>query len=160
MSTLSLEPEDWLRRVLGPTVVGQLEVRDRRAGLTRAQQWLLSRLDGQAPLGELGARPGAPATAQLVRDAALLISMGLAHEPGAPRSPPPPLPPPSNDDATVVRPAAALARVAPAQTITARDENNSTRIMGMFLEGGQSSEDGSATSYHALCCREIEAVRR
>lgn len=101
MATLTHAPDEWQRRVLVPTTAGQLEIRDARAGLTPAQQWLLRQFQPEVSLAEIAMQPGAPDLASLVRDASVLLAMGFAQEArGARRSVLPPLTqaPPDLDD--------------------------------------------------------------
>lgn len=78
-----------LQRQLATTPVGRDELREPQSGLSLPQRWLLRRLDGQATLADLAQQPGCPAVERLPRDAARLVSLGLARDVGDPG----PLPP-------------------------------------------------------------------
>lgn len=73
-----------LRRVLSRTPVGRNELRQPQSGLSLPQRWLLANLDGDASLQDLTALPGSPPATRLPRDAAKLVSLGLALDVGEP----------------------------------------------------------------------------
>jgi hypothetical protein len=73
-----------LQRVLAPTPVGREELRDPQSGLSLPQRWLLGHIDGEQSLAALATQSGCPPAERLPRDAARLVSLGLALDRGEP----------------------------------------------------------------------------
>lgn len=76
-----------LQRVLAPTPVGREELRDPQSGLSLPQRWLLGHIDGEQSLAALATQSGCPPAERLPRDAARLVSLGLALDRGEPGPP-------------------------------------------------------------------------
>lgn len=85
MSAVPAPQGDLLNRILALTPAGQRELRDPRAGLSLPQRWLLVQVDGESSLADIAERTAGTAQVdRLPRDAAKLVSLGMAYDVGEP----------------------------------------------------------------------------
>jgi hypothetical protein len=84
MNDRTPEGVDLLLRVLMPTPAGRHELSEPQSGLSLPQRWLLGHLNGEDSLADLVRVPGCPSADRLPRDAARLVSLGLARDVGDP----------------------------------------------------------------------------
>lgn len=85
MSAVPAPQGDLLNRILALTPAGQRELRDPRAGLSLPQRWLLVQVDGESSLADIAEKTAGTAQVdRLPRDAAKLVSLGMAYDVGEP----------------------------------------------------------------------------